>query len=175
MKIIEGMKQIKDLSAKGEDLRRKVATYCADVDTETPVYGSPQQQMEQIKEWIQAHTGIQKEILKLRVAIQRTNIATPVTIQLHGQPVTKTIAEWIHRRRDLATRDYEMWSGLGRKEASLREGTIQTSTGEKREQKIRRYYDPKERDTMTEEYRSEPNQIDATLEVTNAVTDLIES
>lgn len=173
MKIIEGMKQIKDLSAKGEDLRKKVATYCADLDSETALYGN--NQANQIKEWIQSHTDIQKEILRLRVAVQRTNIATPVTIKLSGETVTKTIAEWIHRRRDLASRDYEMWAGLGRKEHGLREGTLVTSTGEKREVKIRRYYDPRERDEKAEEYRSEPNQIDATLEVVNAVTDLIES
>lgn len=172
MKVIEGMKQIKDLSQKGEDLRTKVAKYCADLDSETPMYGN--KQTEQIKEWIQAHSDIQREILRLRVAVQRTNLATEVTIQLNGQPVKKTIAEWIHRRRDLASREYEMWAGLGRKEQSMKEGMLVTSTGEKKEVHIRRYYDPRTRDEKAEEYRSEPNQIDATLEVVNAVTDLIE-
>lgn len=174
MKIIEAMKQIKDLQVKAEDLRKKVALYCTDMDYETPVYGTEQDQRNQLESWIQAHHDILKEILQLRVAIQKTNIATPVEIQLSGHAVKKTLAEWIHRRRDLAKEEQEMWAGLGRKESQMREGTIATSTGEKREAKIRRYYDPATRDSRIDVFRSEPNKIDATLEVVNAVTDLVE-
>ena len=67
-----------------------------------------------------------------------------------------------------------MWAGLGRKEQGMREGILQTSTGEQQQVKIRRYYDPANRDEHLEQYRSEPNKIDATLEVVNAVTDLVE-
>lgn len=174
MKVIEGMKQIKDLQIKAEDLRKKVAQYCTDLDHETPVYGTEQEQRKQLEVWIQAHSDILKEILRLRVAIQRTNLATPVSIQLNGHAVQKSLAEWIHRRRDLANSEKEMWSGLGRKEQGMREGVLQTSTGEQQLVKIRRYYDPANRDEHLELYRSEPSKIDATLEVVNAVTDLIE-
>ena len=47
-------------------------------------------------------------------------------------------------------------------------------TGEKIEVKIVRCYDPTTRDTKIELYRSEPVLIDSQLEITNAVTDLIE-
>jgi hypothetical protein len=174
VKIIEAMKQVKDLQIKAEDLRAKVAKYCTDLDHETPVYGTEQQQREQLESWIQAHSDILKEILHLRVAIQKTNILTPVEIQLNDKAVSKTIAEWIHRRRDLAKAEQEMWAGLGRKEQGMREGILQTSTGETQQVKIRRYYDPATRDAKLEQYRSEPNKIDATLEVVNAVTDLTE-
>jgi hypothetical protein len=174
MKIIEAMKQIKDLEVKAEDLRGKVAKYCTDLDHETPVYGTEQQQREQLESWIQAHSDILKEILHLRVAIQRTNLATPVEIQINGHVTKKSLAEWIHRRRDLAKSEQEMWAGLGRKEQGMREGILQTSTGEQQVVKIRRYYDPATRDTNLEVYRSEPNKIDATLEVVNAVTELVE-
>jgi len=174
VKIIEAMKQIKDLQQKAEDLRGKVAKYCTDLDHETVVYGTEQEQRAQIESWIQAHSDILKEILHLRVAIQATNLATPVAIQLNGKVVTKTIAEWIHRRRDLAGAEQEMWAGLGRKESGMREGTLQTSTGQLQEVKIRRYYDPSNRDEHLEVYRSEPLRVDATLEVVNATTDLIE-
>ena len=42
----------------------------------------------------------EQEIARLRVAITRTNLATSVTIELGGKPVTKTLAEWIQRRGD---------------------------------------------------------------------------
>jgi len=168
MKIIEAMKKIKDLQIKADDLRKKVSTYCADQTIETPVYGDNQEK--QVKEWIQSYGDIIKEILKLRIGIQRTNLGTRVTIELGGKQVTKSIAEWIHRRRDLAEYDKSIWSVLG--DRGLREGIIKTSTGESQEVKIRRYYNPKERDEKIELYRSEPSIIDSTLEVTNAVTDI---
>ena len=40
--------------------------------------------------------------------------------------------------------------------------------------KKRLYFDPVERDRKIELYRSEPSIIDSTLEITNAVTELLE-
>jgi hypothetical protein len=170
MKLIEAMKKIKDLQRKAEDLRTKVGVHCADVTVETPLYTD---QRKQVSEWLQAHSDILKEILGLREAIQRTNLETRVTITLGDHAVTKSIAAWIHRRRDLATLELEAWKKLT--DRGLKEGILETSQGQRTEVKIRRYYDAKERDTKIELYRSEPHVIDATLEVTNAVTDLIEA
>jgi hypothetical protein len=171
MKLIEAMKKLKDLNIKAEDLRKKVALNCADLSLETPLYGADQKAT--VDGWIQAHSDILQEILKLRVAIQRTNLATPVTIAVGGKQVSKSIAEWIHRRRDLAKLDMDMWAKLG--DRNLKEQNIQTAPGGPiTEVRIRRYYDPALRDAKLELYRSEPSTIDATLEVTNAVTDLID-
>lgn len=169
MKLIEAMKKIKMLQQKAEDIRNKIAAHSADLDFETPLYAD---QRKQVAEWLQAHFDILQEILSLRVAIQRTNLATPVTITLGDKDVTKSIAEWIHRRRDLAGFDLQAWAKLS--DRGLKEGTIQQSTGQTKEVKIRRYFDPVERDNKIELYRTEPHIIDSTLEVTNAITDLIE-
>ncbi len=169
MKIIEAMKKAKDLRIKADDLQKKVGLYCADLDFETPTYND---QSQQVREWVQSHSDVLKEILQLRFAIQRTNIATPVTIELGGKQVSKTIAEWIHRRRDLAELERGMWARLG--DRGLKEGRTQNSTGGVLDVKIRRYFNPVERDEKLELYRSEPSVIDATLEVINATTDLVE-
>lgn len=168
MKIIEAMKKIKDLQKKADDLRTKVKQHCADLDFETAVYPD---QKGQVQSWLQSHSDVVKEILALRFAIQKTNIATPVTIELGGVQVTKTIAEWIHRRRDLASLEMDVWRGLT--DRNLKEGAIQQTSGQTRDVKIRRYYDPAERDKKVDLYRSEPSIIDATLEVVNAVTELV--
>lgn len=169
MKLIEGMKQIKELQVKADDLRDKVAKHCADLDFETPLYLD---QKKQVSEWIQSHSDVLKKILELRVAIQRTNIATKVDVELDGKKVTKTIAEWIHRRRDLAKGELHIWSALG--DRNLKEGSLPSTTGgEAKMVKIRRYFDPLERDKKIELYRSEPSIIDRTLEVINAVTDIV--
>jgi hypothetical protein len=169
MKIIEGLKQIKDLARKAEDLREKVGKHSAYMNFETPVYAD---QKGQVSEWIQAHTDILKEILRLRVSIQKTNISVPVTIEIGGRQVTKSIAEWIHRRRDLAKMDSEMWRKLT--DRGLKEGQGINSMQQPIEVKIVRCYDPKERDNQMSVYDSEPSTIDAKLEIVNAVTDLME-
>ena len=171
MKLIEAMKLIKELQIKADDLRSKVKQYCADLDFETPMYPD---QKKQIREWIQAHSDILKEILKLRLAIQQTNLVTNVDIQLNGSTVTKSIAAWIHRRRDLAASELTMWGGLTDK--GLKEGQMLPTTSPgvpPTPVKIRRYYDPQERDKNVAIYRSEPGIIDRTLEVVNATTDLV--
>ena len=171
MKLIQAMKKLKDLATKAEDLRKKVGLYCADLTIETAQYPD---QRRQIAEWIQGHGDILKEILKLRFAIQKTNLATAVTMELDGKQITKSIAEWIHRRRDLAKWEMEMWARLT--DRNLKEQNVQTTPGGVvTEVRIRRYFEPAERDSKIEIYRAEPSVIDATLETVNAVTDLIES
>jgi hypothetical protein len=170
MKLIEAMKLIKELQVKADDLRKKVGQYCADLDYETPLYPD---QKRQVSEWIQSHSDITKKILELRTSIQKTNLATTVAIELGGKTVTKTIAEWIHRRRDLAKSELEMWSKLT--DRNLKEGAIPSTMagGEAKAVKIRRYFDPLERDKAIELYRTEPGIIDRTLEVINAITSVI--
>lgn len=171
MKLIEAMKLIKELQRKAEDLRDKVKEHSANYDYETAVYPD---QKRQIDEWIQAHHDILKEILKLRLAVQRTNLATKVDITIDERIVTKTIAEWIHRRRDLAELERLMWSGLtdrGLKEGGALPNTIPGTQPSL--VKIRRYYDPPLRDRKIELYRNEPGIIDRTLEVVNAITDVL--
>lgn len=170
MKLIQAMKQLKELTTKAEDLREKVKKFCADLTIETPTYPD---QRAQIASWIQAHGDIVKRIGELRLAIQRTNLATAVTIELDGKQVTKPIASWIHRRRDLAALEGAMWGQLS--DRNLKEQNLQTAPGGAvTEVRIRRYFDPAERDTKRELYRGEPSIIDGTLEVVNATTDLME-
>ncbi len=169
MKLIEALKKTKELQQKADDLREKVQKHSVYLNIETPIYPD---QAKQVKEWIQAHSDILKEILRLRVCIQKTNLATDVIIDLGGKSVTKTIAEWIHRRRDLAGEELKMWKGLT--DRNLKEGTMKQSNDQPVEVKIVRCYDPAERDEKQFLYQAEPQVVDAKMEVVNAVTDLME-
>lgn len=169
MKLIEALKQIQDLQRKAEDLRGKVGEHSAHLNVESPVYPD---QRKKIDGWLKAHSDIIAEILRLRVAIQKTNLETVVAIEIGGKKIEKSIAEWIHRRRDLANLEYLAWKKLT--DRNLKEGIFKESTGAEREVKIVRYYDPEEKDRKLDEYQSEPMIIDSRLEVINAVTDLIE-
>ena len=167
MKIIEALKKVQDLQRKAEDLRTLVKDHCAISSLETPKYDN---QKKQVSEWMQAHNDVLKEILALRLAIQKVNIGTLVTIEIGGKQIEKSIAAWIHRRRDLAKEDLQMWSVLS--DRGIQEGMLKGPTGEPFEMKIQRFYDPAERDKNRELYSSEPSIIDGRLEVVNATTDI---
>jgi len=174
MKIIEGLKKIKDLQRKVEDIRKKIAENCADLESDTPNY---ENQTQQVKEWLQACHDIIKEIETLRLRIQKTNLEVQVSIEVtDGNRVTKSIAAWIHRRKDLAKLECGIWHSLTtrnlqptayREDKSDKNAPVKIAN-------IRKYYNQLERDKKVEEYTSEPSRIDASLEITNAVTDLLE-
>ncbi len=170
MKIIEAMKRIKANKEKVADLQNKIASVCANLSHETPLYGGETRQ--KVDEWAQSCVDISQENIRLLTAIQRTNLATAATIELGGKPVTKTLAEWVWRRREYAALDFQTWAKLT--DRGLKEGFMQSSTGTPVEVKIVRHFDPVKRDEMIAMFRSEPHQIDAALEVVNAVTELVE-
>lgn len=169
MKIIEAMKDAKAQDRKVDDLKKKIRKYCADLDVEDPVY---EKQEQKVKEWIQSACDSVKEGMRLRIAIQKTNLATEVTIRLGDKEVTKTIAEWILRRRMYADQECSIWNSLNADH--LTSGKMKTSTGDVIDVKRRLYFNPEEKDKKVEIYSEEPQTIDRTLEVVNATTDLIE-
>lgn len=172
MMIIEALKAIKDYKRKAEDLRGKVHKYCAISSEETPTYTDEATQKIQIAKWIQSHSDILKEILALRLAIQRINLSTDVTIELDGMQITKCIAGWIHRRRDLADDEKKIWERLTTRR--IQEGTFKNSAGDMVERKIVRFYSQEEKDRRLDALSSEPSLIDSRLEIVNATTALIE-
>lgn len=170
MKIIEAMKRVKLNDDKIADLHNKIGLYCANLSNETPLYGD--QSKEKISEWTQSCEDLTQENIRLLCSIQRTNLQTQVTIELGGKGVTKNIAEWVWRRRKYAQIDYATFTQLT--DRNLKEGYLQTTTGERIDIKIVRHFDVAVRDKKLEMYRSEPHVIDAALEVINATTDLLE-
>lgn len=170
MKLIEALKLCKELTVKADDLRKKVAAHSAHLSIETPVY---QDQKAQIRTWLQAHDGVTREIASLRLRIAKTNLNTQVVITIGDKAITKTIVEWVIRRRELAKFDELAWSALT--DRNLKEQLIRpTPESPVTEVKIVRCFDPVDRDAKIELYRTEPGVIDRTLEVVNATTDLLE-
>ena len=170
MKIIEAMKRVKANKEKIADLQQKIAQYCANLSFETLVYGADT--TNKVREWLQSCTDVSQENIRLLTAIQRTNSATQVPITLGDKTVVKSIAEWVWRRREYAALDLKTWQMLT--DRNLKEGMGQNSQGSPVEVKIVRHFDPVQRDKMLAMFKSEPHEIDAALEVVNAVTDLVE-
>lgn len=169
MKIIEAMKKIKDLMRKAEDVRRKISTNSAKLSIEDSPYDNPKAKL---KEWLQMHSDVMKEILRLRIGIQKTNLDTMVEIDISGNMVTKSIAEWIHRRRDLATLERSAWNQLTNK--NLKSQRINSGSEVDTEINVELHYSQEEKDNKVEELQGEPSAIDSKLEVVNCITDIIE-
>jgi len=171
MKIIEALKGLKEMKRRASDLRDKISRHSAYKSSETAVYGSQVEQTKQVKEWLQAHSDLVKEIEALTLAVHKTNLETPVTISLGGQDVTKSIAAWILRRKELAGYEQMAWNGLTDRRIS--EGYELNSANERVQVSIVRCYSPQERDAKVGLYDSEPALINSKLEVINATTDLV--
>lgn len=170
MKIIEGMKLAKELLVKAEDLRKKIALNSALLNIETPTYTD---QKRQVREWLQSHEDVLRELARLRVRIAKTNLATQVPIKVGDANLTKSITEWIFRRKELAPLEQVAWAALT--DRNLKEQNLKTSAdGPVTEVRIVRFFDPVERDNRISVYQTEPGLIDRTLEVVNATTDLLE-
>lgn len=170
MKLIEAMKIVKEQLVKADDLRKKIGNHSAHLSIETPVY---KEQASVVSGWLQAHEDITRNIEDLLTRIARTNINTLVPIKIGDVTVSKPITGWINRRRTLANFDEQAFSQLT--DRNLREGAVPSSAGaEPTRVTIVRCYDPLARDKKVELYRNEPSLIDRTLEVVNAVTDLLD-
>ena len=172
VKIIEAMKTVKLNLKKCEDLRRQIQNSAANLSIETPLYGADT--AAKITGWLQTIHDIGQDNITLLVNIQRTNLVTQVPITINGITVTKSIAEWVWRRRAYADQDRAAWAALS--DRGLKEEVkMPTGNGQAVEVKLVRFYDPTIRDQMIGMYRDEPFLIDSALEVVNATTELVTS
>ena len=172
MKIIEAMKKIKLLLNKITDEQKLIAEHHADLDIENPTYGTVAEQTEIISKKLQGIRDMVHEISSLRFSIQKSNVTIPVTIEIGGNRLTKTIAEWIHRRKDLCTIECNSWACMNDK-GMRSTGVVKQTNGQERQVQIRRYYDPKKKDAEISVLKSEPLLIDSALEIVNATTELV--
>lgn len=169
MKIIEAMKMVKANKEKIAELGQRIERHSAILSIETPTYG--EEQRDKIREWTQSALDVTRDNVELLVAIARTNQQTFVTIALGDKQVTKTISEWVWRRREYAAIEQKIWQSQC--DRGLKEQNVQSSPGVVTEVKLLRFYDPAKRDEQLDILRREPHLIDGALEVVNAVTDLV--
>lgn len=170
MKIIEGLKKVKHLEKKINDLTEKIGKYCADTELDEPIYAD---QKGQISQWLQSVHDSTLEIERLKYRINKTNISTLVKIEINGKHIEKSIYEWILRRTKLARFDEGAWKTLS--DRGLQALAYRKSQdGTTKQYNVRLYYDPKEKDSKISEFMEEPSLIDGRLEIVNAITDLLD-
>ena len=169
------MKDQKYTLRKMEDLRKKISMYCADLDCMQPTYGSAEEQSKKVSEWLQMHHDLALQLTDLKRKIQKTNLNIPVMIKVGDVDITRSIAEWVIRRReiiDLETQSYSILSDRGLSDRSIMMRSVDSD--KVKNARVRFYFDASERDKKLEILKNEKESIDKALEITNAITDLIE-
>lgn len=178
MKIIEGMDKIKQNNKEIDDLKKKIAKYCVRYSHEGFEYKDEignDATRGKIAEWLQGANQLTLDNVNIQMRIQKTNLVTSVTIKIGDNIVTKSIAEWILRKRKYATQDLEIWAALN--DRNMKDGYVPTSSGEKVETKVIRYYDPNLKDKKIKEFTLESMKgglIDTHLAIASATTDLVD-
>lgn len=174
MKLIEAMKSVKHTLRKMEDIKKKIAIYCADLDCMQPTYGSAEEQKKKIAEWLQMYHDLALNLTTLKRDIQNTNLNTVVTIKIDEKDVTHSIAEWIIRRREIIDLELSVYGSLGDRGLADK-GLITRGIEDKniRNARVRFYFDASERDKNLEILKTEKESIDKTLEIVNATTELL--
>ena len=183
MKTIEALKRLKEIPKKIDDLIKMISKYCAFMSFETPTYENKAEQTKVVAGWLQSIHDLTMEYETLSARIAYTNLMTTVTIELGAKSITKSIHAWVQRRGTVhGTGPRSKRSGLASIEESawrslndgMRTEGIQKINGVETKITIERCYDPKDRDNKVDLYSSEAYLIDSKLEITNAVTDLME-
>lgn len=170
MTIKAAMNEIKRLKEKVTDLTVKIRTHAANMDFEDPKYPD---QSAQVKEWLQSARDSVRRIGMLRQDLAFTNATVKATVELGGKHVEHTLQYWISRRRELAALEASVVMALS--DGQLKDGHIASVSpgGEAKVVKVRRYYDPIQRDKDLTMLREEPSRIDEVLELACATTELL--
>jgi hypothetical protein len=175
--IVGGMKLRKRLIEKAADLRQKINAHHARLDNTSPTYKTDEAQTKVVAGWLQAHRDITALMEAISLSIQETNLKTKVEVVLDNKPITKSVAAWVLRRRELAPLDLQAILQLndapenrGLRELSMADPNDKTKLNVV---KVVRHYDVVNRDKMKDLFAHEPSRIDAALETINATTELV--
>lgn len=174
MKIIQALKNLKTIEKRIEKNCQAISLYCAYISVEVLPYETEDKQRQEVQSLVQANIDLEKEYLKLKCSIEYTNLITKVKI---GE-FEYSISELIVLKR-----------GIGKvKGATFRANTYKSlsllAANQRFNQAASRGVDatnpPRVIPLFQEKYRNEQltawenflAQIDGTLEVVNAETEI---
>lgn len=172
MKIVQALKTIKANRMKIDDLIRKIRDNAARTSIQTSPYGDQETVIKQVASWMDTVRSVIRENEILTNRLHRTNALTSVTMEIGNKSITKTIDEWIVRRKEGVSFETRMMQSLT--DLGLREELVKQPDGSTIHVTIVRHFDPKQRDDRMSVLMDEVQIIDSTLEIVNATTDLVD-
>lgn len=169
MKIIEALKKLRLIEKKMDGNNARITQYSSILSTERPIFETEAKQRAEVTSLLQANMDLLKEYLRLKCDIEKTNL----TVEVKTSIGTYTIAELLILKRTLAQKARQTYEALQDGAAMMRMRNA-PSTGDKPVQLIR-MYDETVKNAGIRSWMEFHYEIDGTLEVVNATTDLIES
>jgi len=167
MKIIEGLKELRLLEKKIQQNQGRITAYASAVSTEKLPYEDEDRQSAKVQSLIQSTMDMVERYLRLKAALDRTNLQVVVTIE--GQ--TRTIHEWIWLRRKLGMEVVQTYNALNDSAGSARLREAPTIEGERPQ--VLRFYTEEDKLAAIDKWQDIIHGIDPRMEVVNATTDII--
>ena len=169
MKIIEALKNLKTIQKRIEKNCAEITQYCAYVSTEIPAFETEDKQKLEVNARIQANMDLESEYLRLKRAIEQTNLAVKITIA--GR--TYTITELISIKRVLGRYHTATYAALNPQAAMNRLNDVyRKGVDAVNPARVISLYKEEDKNKNLREWEDFMSQIDGKLEVLNAETEL---
>lgn len=181
MKLIEAMKNGKTIEKRILKNCEQITQYAAWVNDETPVFETEEKQRAEVQSLIQANLDLEKEYLRLKVAVETTNLATKVTIGTFTYTITEllTLKDRVSSQNKIRTPGAASFrvktylalnpeQAIKRLQMNYKQGVDATNPP-----KVIRAYKEEDKNKALREWEEFVSAIDGKLEVVNAETDLL--
>lgn len=170
MKIIEALKNLKLIEKRVNKNCQLLNQYAAFVSTDGPVFDSVEKQQAEVTSLIQANQDLATEYLRLKQAIENTNLVTNVTIGAK----TYSISNLITLRRTVYSFKQKTYQMLNSANAVIRIKEVQRNpTDATNPPRIVMLYKEEDKNKAIREHEDFIASIDAKLEIVNAEVDLV--
>jgi hypothetical protein len=169
VKIIEAMKRLKVILKRIQDNTQQIGVYSSILSTEKPAFESETEQKKKVSGLVQANTDLMEEYLRLKRAIEATNLK--VTVEIAGR--SWVISDLLVIKRVLAQPMVNTYNAMSTASADQRAMQGFGKTAEGAMPQAIRMYDETARLKGISEWQEIYSAIDARLEVVNATTDLV--
>lgn len=168
MTIIEGMKELRLIEKKMKVNSQRILEYSSIISTEKPYFATEEEQGKQVKGLIQSNLDLADRYMKIKRAIERTNLETRITF---GEKKF-TLSDLLTLKRKLIASIQETYHALSDTAAQAKKNSFQRVSGDK-EVSIKRLYDENEKHQSLRYWMELLSEMDGRLEVVNATTSLI--
>jgi hypothetical protein len=168
MKIIEALKELPLLKKRMERNYQLIQKYSSMVESDTPEFETVERQQQEVDSLIQANVDLASRYENVTNRLAITN----ATVKVEIEGVSKTIREWITFRNVTKVYLDSTYSALqpATAEQNLRAKQYDLAKGVK----VVRFYKEEDKLAALGKYQLIRDKIDATLEIANVNTDLVD-
>lgn len=171
MKIIEALKELPLLEKRIQKQTAQIGKYASYGSHVGSAFETEAKQRTELAALVQSNNDLVNRYLSLRKVLNKTNTEVLVTID----KLTLSISEWIAFREKGGKMLIDTFQALTINNGSNDIRTVQANLNEGAQVGIVRCFDEKLKNVSINEYQEILDKIDATLEMVNATTDLVEA